>query len=76
MRAFVGAIPPAVPPLVAAGVAYLAAQGFGRFGFGLVLPAMRDALGLSTGKRGAYAPPAAKPFTGLLSGFSMLETTG
>lgn len=28
------------------------------------------ALNLSTGKRGAYAPPAPKPFTGLLSGFA------
>jgi predicted MFS family arabinose efflux permease len=41
--------------LAAAGVAYLAAQGFGRFGFGLVLPAMRDALGLSTGEMGLLA---------------------
>lgn len=28
------------------------------------------ALGLSTGKRGAYSTPAHKPFTGLLSGFA------
>lgn len=28
------------------------------------------ALGLSTGKRGAYAPPAQKPFAGMLSGFA------
>lgn len=55
VRAFAGAIPPAVPPLVAAGVAFLAVQGFGRFGFGLVLPAMRDALGLSTGEMGLLA---------------------
>src|SRR6478609_7786128 len=48
-------VPPAFPPLAAAGVAYLAAQGFGRFGFGLVLPAMRDALGLSTGEMGLLA---------------------
>src|SRR6478609_4630232 len=48
-------VPPAFPPLAAAGVAYLAAQGFGRFGFGLVLPAMRDALGLSTGEMGVLA---------------------
>jgi cyanate permease len=49
------ALPPAVPPLAAAAIAYLAAQGFGRFGFGLVLPAMRDALGLSTGQMGVLA---------------------
>jgi predicted MFS family arabinose efflux permease len=36
-------------------VAFLAAQGLGRFGFGLVLPAMRDALGLSTGEMGLLA---------------------
>jgi predicted MFS family arabinose efflux permease len=54
-RAVYAAVPPAVPPLVAAAVAYLAAQGFGRFGFGLVLPAMRDALGLSTGEMGLLA---------------------
>lgn len=28
------------------------------------------ALNLATGKRGAYAPPSPKPFTGLLSGFA------
>lgn len=48
-------LPPALLPLVAAGVAFLAAQGFGRFGFGLVLPAMRDGLGLSTGEMGLLA---------------------
>lgn len=48
-------LPPAVPPLAAAAVAFLAAQGFGRFGFGLVLPAMRDGLGLSTGEMGVLA---------------------
>lgn len=36
-------------------MAFLAAQGFGRFGFGLVLPAMRDALGLSDGEMGLLA---------------------
>jgi predicted MFS family arabinose efflux permease len=36
-------------------VAFLAAQGFGRFGFGLVLPSMRDALGLSDGEMGLLA---------------------
>jgi predicted MFS family arabinose efflux permease len=49
------AVPSPVLPLAAAAVAYLAAQGFGRFGFGLVLPAMRDALGLSTGQMGLLA---------------------
>jgi len=44
-----------VLPLAAAAVAFLAAQGLGRFGFGLVLPAMRDALGLSTGEMGVLA---------------------
>ena len=48
-------MPPAVPPLAAAAVAFLAAQGFGRFGFGLVSPAMRDALGLSDGEMGLLA---------------------
>jgi MFS family permease len=42
-------------PLVAAAIAFLAAQGFGRFGFGLVLPAMRDALDLSNGDMGLLA---------------------
>ncbi|MEO3385314.1 aspartate/glutamate racemase family protein [Mesorhizobium sp. CAU 1741] len=32
-------------------------------------------LGLSTSKRGAYAPPSAKPFDGLLSEFSLCEAT-
>ena len=54
-RAALAAVPPAAPPLAAAAVAYLAAQGFGRFGFGLVLPAMRDGLGLSTGEMGLLA---------------------
>jgi predicted MFS family arabinose efflux permease len=54
-RAIFAAVPPAAPPLAAAVVAYLAAQGFGRFGFGLVLPAMRDGLGLSTGEMGLLA---------------------
>src|SRR6187402_2518444 len=49
------ALPPAVLPLLAASLAFLAAQGFGRFGFGLVLPAMRDDLGLSTGEMGLMA---------------------
>src|SRR5215475_13119781 len=48
-------MPPAVLPLAAAAVGFLAAQGLGRFGFGLVLPAMRDALGLSTGQMGLLA---------------------
>ena len=51
----VRALPPAVLPLLAASLAFLAAQGFGRFGFGLVLPAMRDGLGLSTGQMGLLA---------------------
>ncbi len=42
-------------PLAAAAVAFLAAQGLGRFGFGLVLPAMRDGLGFSTGDMGVLA---------------------
>ena len=54
-RAALAGTPPGVVPLSAAAVAYLAAQGFGRFGFGLVLPAMRDALGLSTGEMGLLA---------------------
>jgi predicted MFS family arabinose efflux permease len=54
-RAVLAAIPPAAQPLLAAAIAYLAAQGFGRFGFGLVLPAMRDGLGLSTGQMGLLA---------------------
>ncbi|HZO31207.1 MAG TPA: MFS transporter [Chloroflexota bacterium] len=54
-HAVLAAIPPAVLPLAAAFIAYLAAQGFGRFGFGLVLPAMRDGLGLSTGEMGLLA---------------------
>jgi len=49
------AISPALLPLTAAAVAFLAAQGFGRFGFGLVLPAMRDALALSDGQMGLLA---------------------
>lgn len=40
---------------MAAALAFLAAQGLGRFGFGLVLPAMRDGLGLSTGEMGVLA---------------------
>jgi predicted MFS family arabinose efflux permease len=44
-----------VLPLAAAAAAFLAAQGLGRFGFGLVLPAMRDGLGLSTGDMGVLA---------------------
>jgi predicted MFS family arabinose efflux permease len=48
-------VPPAVPSLAAAAVGFLAAQGLGRFGFGLVLPAMRDALGLTTGQMGLLA---------------------
>jgi nitrate/nitrite transporter NarK len=54
-RATLAAVPPAALPLAAAAIAYLAAQGFGRFGFGLVLPAMRDGLGLSTGEMGVLA---------------------
>jgi predicted MFS family arabinose efflux permease len=45
----------ATRPLAAAAIAFLAAQGFGRFGFGLVLPAMRDALDLSNGDMGLLA---------------------
>ncbi|MCC6175237.1 MAG: MFS transporter [Chloroflexi bacterium] len=45
----------ALVPLGAAAVAFMAAQGFGRFGFGLVLPAMRDALGLTNGEMGTLA---------------------
>ena len=45
----------ALPALFAAGVAFAAAQGFGRFGFGLVLPQMRDGLGLTTGQMGTLA---------------------
>ena len=48
-------IPPAALPLAAAAAAFLAAQGLGRFGFGLVLPAMRDGLGLTTGDMGVLA---------------------
>jgi predicted MFS family arabinose efflux permease len=48
-------VTPALFPLAAAAVAFLAAQGFGRFGFGLVLPAMRDALRLSDGDMGLLA---------------------
>src|SRR5438874_3385159 len=48
-------VTPALLPLTAAAVAFLAAQGFGRFGFGLVLPAMRDALQLSDGTMGLLA---------------------
>jgi predicted MFS family arabinose efflux permease len=44
-----------VLPLAAAAVGFLAAQGLGRFGFGLVLPAMGAALGLSTGRMGLLA---------------------
>ena len=48
-------MPPAVAPLAAAAMAFAAAQGFGRFGFGLVLPSMRDALGLTNGEMGTLA---------------------
>ncbi len=48
-------VTPALLPLTAAAVAFLAAQGFGRFGFGLVLPAMRDALQLTDGNMGLLA---------------------
>ena len=41
--------------LAAATVAFMAAQGFGRFGFALVLPSMRDGLTLSNGEMGALA---------------------
>ena len=41
--------------LAAAAVAFMAAQGFGRFGFALILPAMRDGLGLSNGQMGSIA---------------------
>ena len=41
--------------LGAAAVAFMAAQGFGRFGFALILPAMRDGLGLSNGEMGTIA---------------------
>ena len=40
------AVSHAAPPLAAAAIAYLAAQGSRRFGFGLVLPAMRDGLSM------------------------------
>lgn len=48
-------LPPAALPLAAAAAAFAAAQGFGRFGFGLVLPSMRDALGLTNGEMGTLA---------------------
>jgi predicted MFS family arabinose efflux permease len=48
-------VTPAFFPLMAAAVAFLAAQGFGRFGYGLVLPAMRDALQLTDGNMGLLA---------------------
>ena len=48
-------VPPALAPLAAAALAFAAAQGFGRFGFGLVLPSMRDALGLTNGEMGTLA---------------------
>jgi predicted MFS family arabinose efflux permease len=54
-RAVLAGTHPAVVPLSAATVAYLAAQGFGRFGFGLVLPAMQAGLGLTTGQMGLLA---------------------
>lgn len=43
------------PALAAAATAFLAGQGFGRFGFALILPAMRDGLGLSNGQMGTIA---------------------
>ena len=43
------------PALFAAAVAFMAAQGFGRFGFALILPSMRDGLGLSNGEMGLMA---------------------
>lgn len=43
------------PALFAATVAFMAAQGFGRFGFALILPSMRDGLGLSNGEMGLMA---------------------
>ena len=41
--------------LAGAAVAFMAAQGFGRFGFALILPSMRDGLGLSNGEMGILA---------------------
>lgn len=41
--------------LAAAAVAFMAAQGFGRFGFALILPSMQDGLGLSSGEMGSIA---------------------
>ncbi len=41
--------------LGAAGIAFAAAHGFGRFGITLILPPMRDGLGLSNGEVGAIA---------------------
>ena len=32
-------------------------------------------LGLTTSKRGAYAPPLAKPYTGMMEAFAPLDTT-
>ena len=41
--------------LAAAAVAFAAAHGFGRFGFTLILPSMRDGLALSNGEIGTIA---------------------
>jgi MFS family permease len=41
--------------LIAAALAFMAAQGFGRFGITLILPPMRDGLGLSNGEMGLLA---------------------
>lgn len=38
--------------LIASAVAFMAAQGFGRFGITLILPAMRDGLGLTNAEMG------------------------
>jgi MFS family permease len=41
--------------LTAAAMAFAAGQGFGRFGLALILPSMRDGLGLSDGEMGLLA---------------------